>query len=136
MPAFRRFSDSGQRNAFIEGWGLYAESLGDELGMYGDPYQRLGSLSADAWRCSRLVVDTGMHAKGWSREESQPLLDYLYAQVRQNEWTCRFSWQPGSIAIWDNRATQHCALNDYHGERRLMHRITIDGEDLQAYAAN
>jgi len=74
--------------------------------------------------------------EGWTPEESQPLLDYLYAQARQNECTCRFNWRQGSIAIWDNRATQHCALNDYFGERRLMHRITIDGEDLSAYTAH
>ena len=67
---------------------------------------------------------------GWSTEESQPLLDYLYAHARRNEFTCRFRWRPGSIAFWDNRATHHCALNDYHGERRLMHRITIEGEAL------
>ena len=72
---------------------------------------------------------------GWSKQESQPLLDYLYAHARQNEFTCRFNWRKGSIAIWDNRATHHCALNDYHGERRLMHRITIDGEELQPAAA-
>lgn len=70
---------------------------------------------------------------GWSRDESQPLLEYLYAHARQNEFTCRFNWRKGSIAIWDNRATHHCALNDYHGERRLMHRITIEGVDLEAY---
>ena len=73
--------------------------------------------------------------KGWSKEESQPLLDYLYDHARQNEFTCRFSWRKGSMAIWDNRATHHCALNDYHGERRLMHRITIDGESLEVAAA-
>jgi taurine dioxygenase len=72
---------------------------------------------------------------GWSKQESQPLLDYLYAHARQNEFTCRFNWRKGSIAIWDNRATHHCALNDYHGERRLMHRITIDGVELQPAAA-
>jgi len=72
--------------------------------------------------------------EGWTKEESQPLLDYLYAHARQNEFTCRFGWRKGSMAIWDNRATHHCALNDYHGERRLMHRITIDGEQLDAYA--
>jgi taurine dioxygenase len=74
--------------------------------------------------------------EGWTPEESQPLLDYLYAHARKNEFTCRFSWRPGSVAIWDNRATHHCALNDYFGERRLMHRITIDGEDLEAYSAH
>jgi taurine dioxygenase len=73
--------------------------------------------------------------EGWTREESQPLLDYLYAHARQNEFTCRFHWRKGSMEIWDNRATQHCALNDYHGQHRLMHRITIDGVELQAAAA-
>jgi taurine dioxygenase len=68
--------------------------------------------------------------EGWSKQESQPLLDYLYQHARQNEFTCRFKWQKGSIAIWDNRATHHCALNDYQGERRLMHRITVEGEYL------
>jgi taurine dioxygenase len=71
--------------------------------------------------------------EGWTQAESQPLLDYLYAHASQNEFTCRFNWRKGSMAIWDNRATHHCALNDYHGERRLMHRITIDGESLEAY---
>ena len=74
--------------------------------------------------------------EGWSKQESQPLLDYLYAHASQNEFTCRFNWRKGSIAIWDNRATHHCALNDYHGERRLMHRITIEGEDLGSYSAS
>ena len=72
---------------------------------------------------------------GWTETESQPLLDYLYAHATQNEFTCRFHWRKGSMAIWDNRATHHCALNDYHGERRLMHRITIEGEALLAAAA-
>jgi taurine dioxygenase len=72
---------------------------------------------------------------GWSNQESQPLLDYLYAHARQNEFTCRFKWRKGSISLWDNRATHHCALNDYHGERRLMHRITLDGVELQPAAA-
>ncbi len=68
--------------------------------------------------------------EGWTKEESQPLLDYLYAHARQNEFTCRFKWEKGSMAIWDNRATHHVALNDYHGERRFMHRITIEGHEL------
>ena len=69
---------------------------------------------------------------GWTKAESQPLLDFLYEHARQNEFTCRFQWQKGSMAIWDNRATHHCAINDYHGELRLMHRITIAGEALVA----
>ena len=70
--------------------------------------------------------------EGWTRAESQPLLDFLYQHARQNEFTCRFQWQKGSMAIWDNRATHHYAMNDYHGELRLMHRITIEGEALVA----
>ena len=69
--------------------------------------------------------------EGWSKEESQPLLDYLYSHAYKNEFTCRFKWTQGSLAIWDNRATQHCALNDYDGEQRLMHRITISGGCLE-----
>ena len=76
-----------------------------------------------------------LHFEGWTEEESEPLLEFLYAHASRPEFTCRFRWQPGSMAIWDNRATHHCALNDYHGERRLMHRITIDGEALEPAAA-
>jgi taurine dioxygenase len=68
--------------------------------------------------------------EGWTREESQPLLTYLYAQAIRPEITCRLQWRPGSVAVWDNRATWHFARNDYHGHRRLMHRITVAGEAL------
>ena len=67
---------------------------------------------------------------GWSDEESKPLLNYLYSHATKPEFTCRFKWEEGSIAFWDNRSTWHLAINDYHGERRLMHRITIDGTRL------
>ncbi len=60
-------------------------------------------------------------------EESQPLLQFLYRHSTRPEFTCRFRWQEGSIAFWDNRCCQHLALNDYPGQRRLMHRVQIKG---------
>lgn len=65
---------------------------------------------------------------GMSEEESAPLLAYLYAVQQKPEYSCRFAWRPGSIAFWDNRCTQHNPVNDYHGHRRLMHRITLAGD--------
>ena len=69
--------------------------------------------------------------EGWNQEESDALLSYLYKHARQPEFTCRFRWRQGSIAFWDNLSTWHNALNDYQGQRRLMHRITIEGVPLQ-----
>ncbi|BBK32682.1 taurine dioxygenase [Stella humosa] len=66
--------------------------------------------------------------KDMTEAESQPLLDFLCRHQVRPEFTCRFVWQPGSIAFWDNRATQHNPINDYHGHRRLMHRITLAGD--------
>ena len=73
LPKFRRFSSY---TAYSEGWGLYAESLGRELGLYEDPYQYFGMLEAELWRSIRLVVDTGLHSKGWTREQ---VLEYMDA---------------------------------------------------------
>jgi len=70
--------------------------------------------------------------EGWTEEESRPLLEYLYAHASRLEFTYRFQWRPGSVAFWDNRCTWHYALNDYHGQRRLMHRITVEGVPLGA----
>lgn len=66
--------------------------------------------------------------KGWSEAESRPLLEYLFAHQVQPELTCRFRWEKGSIALWDNRCTQHNPVNDYHGYRRVMHRVTLAGD--------
>jgi taurine dioxygenase len=61
-------------------------------------------------------------------EESAPLLEYLLRHQVRPEFTCRFRWRPGSIAFWDNRCAQHNPINDYHGYRRLMHRLTLAGD--------
>ena len=73
LPMFRRFSGD---TAYTEGWGLYAEYLGYEMGIYKDPVQRFGALDAELWRAIRLVTDTGMHYKGWTRQQT---LDYMFA---------------------------------------------------------
>jgi taurine dioxygenase len=79
-----------------------------------------------------LYVNGGFttHFEGWTARESKPLLDFLYAHAAQPQFHTRFQWRKGSIAFWDNRATWHFAINDYHGERRLMHRITLEGTRL------
>ena len=61
-------------------------------------------------------------------EESSPLLEFLFKHQIKSEFTCRFKWKKGSVAIWDNRCTLHNPINDYHGKRRLMHRITFAGD--------
>lgn len=73
--------------------------------------------------------------EGWTVAESEPLLRYLYQFAARPEFSCRFEWQAGSLAFWDNRATWHYALNDYHGHRRLMHRITVQGSPIPPMAA-
>jgi taurine dioxygenase len=73
-----------------------------------------------------------LHFDGWSAEESTPLLNYLYEHAVNDNCVTRFQWAPGSIAFWDNRATWHFAQNDYPGQRRVMHRITIEGCSLNA----
>ncbi len=65
---------------------------------------------------------------GMTEEESAPLLDYLFEHQVRPEFTCRFRWQTGSVAFWDNRSTLHNPINDYHGHRRLLHRITLEGD--------
>jgi uncharacterized protein (DUF885 family) len=79
VPQWRRYDDY---TAFVEGWGLYAESLGAEIGLYKDPYSKFGQLTYEMWRAIRLVVDTGMHAKGWTRQQA---IDFFKANAGKAE---------------------------------------------------
>ena len=67
------------------------------------------------------------HFQGWTEQESQPLLGYLFEHQVKPEFTCRFRWRQGCLALWDNRCAQHNPVNDYPGFRRIMHRITLAG---------
>ncbi|WP_246058227.1 DUF885 domain-containing protein [Litorilituus lipolyticus] len=79
LPKFRRFLDF---TVFTEGWGLYSERLGYDMGLYSDPYSRFGQLTYDMWRAVRLVVDTGIHHKGWTRKQA---IDYFMANAAKSE---------------------------------------------------
>ena len=99
LPMFRRFS---RDTAYIEGWGLYAEYLGYEMGIYQDPVARFGALDAELWRAIRLVTDSGIHYKGWTRQQT---LDYMYAnspaeQTRAVSEAERFAAIPGQALAY------------------------------------
>ncbi len=79
LPEFRKYEGY---TAYVEGWGLYAEQLGKDAGFYQDPYSDYGRLEADIWRAIRLVVDTGVHSEGWSREQ---MVDYFHEHSNIDE---------------------------------------------------
>jgi uncharacterized protein (DUF885 family) len=87
---------------FVEGWGVYAESLGDEIGFYRDPYAKFGQLSYEMWRAVRLVVDTGIHAQGWTRQQA---IDYFRENTGQNDRAIeteidRYIYSPGEALAY------------------------------------
>ncbi len=82
VPEFRKYMNY---TSYSEGWGLYAESLGDQMGFYQDPYSKFGQLTAEIWRAARLVVDTGIHSLGWSRQQA---IDYLKEMTAKSDHDC------------------------------------------------
>ncbi|MDH3750088.1 MAG: DUF885 domain-containing protein, partial [Gammaproteobacteria bacterium] len=134
LPGFRRF---GGYTAYTEGWGLYAESLGKELGVYTDPYQYFGALNAELWRAIRLVVDTGIHAKQWSRQD---VLDFMYANSAVKEARAvaeaeRFmaipgqalAYKIGQLKIREIRDNAEARLGDKFDVKDFHTQILMDG---------
>ncbi len=119
MPNFRKYSGF---TAFTEGWGLYSESLGYEMGFYKDPYSRFGALTYDMWRAVRLVVDTGMHYKGWTRQQAIDFFKDNAAKTEAdivNEIDRYISWpgqalayKIGQLKMLELRAEAEQALGD------------------------
>jgi len=134
LPKFRRF---GGYTAYSEGWGLYAESLGPELGMYTDPYQYFGRLEGELWRAIRLVVDTGLHSKGWTREQ---VLEYMdanssAAEARRVSETERYmaipgqalAYKIGQLKLSELRARAEKELGPRFDIRKFHTAVLIDG---------
>ena len=134
LPGFRRF---GGYTAYTEGWGLYAESLGKELGVYTDPYQYFGALNAELWRAIRLVVDTGLHAKEWSRQD---VLDFMYENSAVKEARAvaeaeRFmaipgqalAYKIGQLKIREIRNDAEARLGDRFDVAEFHTQVLMDG---------
>ena len=68
-----------------------------------------------------------MNFVGMTQAESEPILDFLFKKIKEEQFSCRFKWEPGSVAFWDNRACQHFPINDYQGHQRKMLRISLAG---------
>ncbi|HXY12068.1 MAG TPA: DUF885 domain-containing protein [Thermoplasmata archaeon] len=134
LPDFRRFTGP---TAFVEGWGLYAESLGEELGHYRDPYSKVGQHTFDMWRSIRLVVDTGMHALGWTREDAirffrentgKSDVDIAVEVDRYIVWPGQaLAYKIGQLKIRELRTFAEHALADRFDPRTFHDRVLEEG---------
>jgi uncharacterized protein (DUF885 family) len=134
LPEFRR---NAGYTAYVEGWGLYAESLGSEMGFYADPYSRFGQLTYEMWRACRLVVDTGMHAFGWSREQAIDLMkentaktenDIIVEVDRYIVWPGQaLAYMIGSLKIKELRAKASKELGARFDVRKFHNAVLDDG---------
>ena len=134
LPNFRRYSGF---TVFTEGWGLYSERLGYDIGLYEDPFDRFGQLSYDMWRAVRLVVDTGMHYKGWTRDEAiqyfvgnapRKKLDIVNEIDRYISWPGQaLAYKIGQLKILELRAMAQSQLGEAFDLRRFHDRLLSQG---------